>query len=224
MRWIFGEERHGRRREMCLSGTRLNLGCGSQVPDGWINVDYALGARAAKVPGFAALSRVFGLFRVEWSREIYLHDLTREFPWADSSVDVVYSSHTLEHMSREDGARFLAECHRVLRRDGIMRIVVPDLEYNVGEYVRGQIRADEFVEKLGVLCEGSRGVLKGWLSPWVQFPHRCMYDTRRLLEILDDIGMEAASRAAFESDIEDIRSVELKERVKNAVVVEGRKR
>ena len=27
---------------------KLNLGCGSHAPHGWVNVDYALGARFAK--------------------------------------------------------------------------------------------------------------------------------------------------------------------------------
>ena len=51
-----------------------------------------------------------------------------------------------------------------------------------------------------------------------------MYDSPRLLEILNEIGFEAANRAAFVSDIDDIRLVELKERTENAVIVEGRKR
>jgi len=29
---------------------KLNLGCGNQVVEGWVNVDYALGARFAKIP------------------------------------------------------------------------------------------------------------------------------------------------------------------------------
>ena len=54
------------------------------------------------------------LFNLDWSDTIYLHDLTKTFPWPDASIDVVYSSHTLEHLSKEDGHRFLAECHRVI--------------------------------------------------------------------------------------------------------------
>lgn len=116
---------------------KLNLGCGSQVPDGWINVDYALGARFSKIPLFAAINRKLGLFNLDWNEEIYLHDLTTIFPWADSTIDVVYSSHTLEHFTREEGHNFLAECHRVLRENGIIRIVVPDLRHVVVEYLEG---------------------------------------------------------------------------------------
>ena len=203
---------------------KVNLGCGSQVPDGWVNVDYALGARFMKIPFFRAFNRKVRLFNLDWNEKTYLHDLTKKFPWADSSIDIVYSSHTLEHFSKEDGRKFLAECHRVIRRNGIIRIVVPDLRHNVIEYTEGRIYADDFVEKLGVLYGNSNNVLKKRLSPFFQFPHKCMYDNSRLIEILSEIGVEASTRVAFDSDIKEIRLVELESRTENAVIVEGRKR
>lgn len=203
---------------------KLNLGCASQVPDGWVNVDYALGARFMKIPFFRALNRKVKLFNLDWNEKIYLHDLTEKFSWFDSSIDIVYTSHTLEHFSKEDGRRFLAECHRVLRKKGIIRIVVPDLRHDVTEYIEGRIYADAFIEKLGVLYGNSNNALTKRLSPFFQFPHKCMYDKPRLIEILNEIGFEASTRAAFDSDIGEIRLIELEGRTENAVIVEGRKR
>ena len=203
---------------------KLNLGCGSQVPDGWINVDYAMGARFMKIPLFRAFNKKLKIFNLDWNERIYLHDLTKKFPWADSSIAIVYSSHTLEHFSKEDGQRFLVECHRVLRKDGIIRIVVPDLHHDVIEYLEGRIKADDFIQNLGVLYGNSNNNLKKRLAPFFQFPHKCMYDNSRMIEILDEIGFEAKTRAAFDSDIEEIRLVELEGRTENAVIVEGRKR
>jgi len=87
------------------------------------------------------------IFNLDWNKRIYLHDLTKKFPWADSSVSVVYSSPVLEHFTKEDGRRFIAECHRVLIENGILRIVVPNLRYPIGEYIEGRIPADDFVKK-----------------------------------------------------------------------------
>jgi len=202
---------------------KLNLGCGSQVPEGWINVDYALGARLAKVPFFRALNRKLRLFELDWSNRICLHDLSRRFPWENNTVDIIYCSHTLEHFTRDAGRKFIAECHRVLRRGGILRIVVPDLRDFVADYCEGRLRADEFVEKLDVLYGSNSSPLKDRLAPLIQFPHKCMYDTPTLMGILREVGFEVASRAAFDSDIGDIRLVELAERAEHAVVVEGRK-
>lgn len=205
--------------------TKLNLGCGSQLPDGWINVDYAMGARFAKIPFFRAINRKIKIFETaDWSEKIYIHNLTKRFPWADSTMEIVYSSHTLEHFSKEDGRRFLAECHRVLRKNGIIRIVVPDLRYDIEEYIAGRTKSDDFVEKLNVLYSTSNNMLKRRLYPFIQFQHKCMYDAPRLLAILSETGFEAASRAPFDSDISDIRLVEVETRTGNAVIVEGRKR
>lgn len=203
---------------------KLNLGCGSQVPDGWINVDYALGARLAKIPFFRALNRRLGLFNLDWDDRTEIHDLSKRLPWQDRTVDVVYSSHTLEHFTREAGRAFLAECHRVLRDNGLIRIVVPDLAHIVAEYRAARLRADNFVEQLGVLHETTGNKLKDQLSPLIQFPHKCMYDTTTLVAVLNDIGFDAASRSGFDSAIADIREVELANRTEHAVVVEGRKR
>jgi len=163
------------------------------------------------------------LFNLDWSENIYLHDLTKVFPWAESSIDVIYSSHTLEHFSKVAGRKFLSECHRVLRKNGILRIVVPDLRHNVREYVEGRMKADDFVEKLDVLYRLDNSKFKNRLAPFVQFPHKCMYDAQRLEEILNELDFNASNRSALDSDIEDIRLVELSDRTENAVIVEGRK-
>lgn len=202
---------------------KLNLGCGSQTPDGWVNVDYALGARFMKIPLFRTINRKFRLFNLDWDERIYLHDLTKKFPWGDSSIDVIYSSHALEHFSKENGRNFLSECHRVLRRDGIIRIIAPDLRHHVNEYIEGRIKADDFVEKLGVLYGNSKNKLKSRFFAFYSFPHKCMYDHSRLLEIFDEIGFQASTKTPFDSDIEEIRLIESKWRSDNAVIVEGRK-
>ncbi len=202
---------------------KLNLGCGSQMPDGWVNVDYALGARLAKIPFFRAANRRLGLFDMDWDERIHLHDLTKTFPWEDASVEFIYSSHMLEHLSRGDGRRFLEQCHRVLHVGGTIRLVVPDLRHTVGEYIEGRVPADEFLQALDVLYDQSGGRLRRRLSPFVKFPHKCMYDCSRLLEVLYETGFQASARQAFDSDIDDITSVELEGRTKHAIIVEGRK-
>jgi ubiquinone/menaquinone biosynthesis C-methylase UbiE len=70
------------------------------------------------------------------------HDLTKGIPCPDNSVDAVYHSHFLAHLDRnladpaQDAALiFLKECRRVLKPGGVMRSVVPDLEYFARAYL-----------------------------------------------------------------------------------------
>lgn len=51
-----------------------------------------------------------------------------------------------------------------------------------------------------------------------------MYDNFGLIESLNETGFEAITRAAFDSDIEEIRLIELEDRTKYVVIVEGHRR
>lgn len=90
----------------------LNLGCGEIYHSDWINIDYTSN-----------------------SQSVLEYDLTKGIPKEDQSVDVVYHSHVLEHFTKDQAEKFLFECHRVLKPNGVIRIVVPDLQYSVKEYV-----------------------------------------------------------------------------------------
>jgi len=202
---------------------KLNLGCGSHVVDGWINVDYALGARLAKSKVFRLLNKKIKFFKLDWDEKIFIHNLNKTFPWNDNSIEVIYTSHTLEHFSRAEGIRFLKECHRVLCENGVIRLVVPDLFWVVSEYWEGRLRGDEFIERLGVLSPHYGNRLKTKLALFTYFPHKCMYDTPTLLTILKQIGFDAVIKQPFLSDIDRIDQLEIKSRTENAVIVEGEK-
>lgn len=202
---------------------KLNLGCGNQTPQGWTNVDYALGARLMKLPMFRAINSRLKLFGLDWDPGIYVHDLTRRLPWRDSSVDVIYSSHTLEHFSVEEGRRFLSECRRVLCENGIIRLVVPDLRHYIGEYTEGRTKAYHFIEQLGVLHDNRKNTPKSIFSAFCSFPHKCMYDESALIDVLNQVGFDVSPKAVFDSEIEGIRLIESMDRAENAVIVEGHK-
>jgi predicted SAM-dependent methyltransferase len=202
---------------------KLNLGCGSKIVENWINVDYSLGARLIKIPSFKFINKHFKLFNIDWDKRIFLHDLTKIFPWQDETIDVIYSSHTLEHLSKVEGLQFLKECYRVLKKRGVIRIIVPDLQSIVNNYNNKVFPANEFIERLDTLYYKKNSRLKTLLMPLVQFPHKCMYDNFSLLSIMNDIGFDAKSKGAFDSDIEDIRKIEIEMRTTSAVIVEGKK-
>lgn len=83
----------------------LNVGCGRCYHNDWTNIDLV-----ASGPG------------------VRQYDLRRGIPCDDSSFDAVYHSHVLEHITPEGATPMLAECFRVLRPGGVIRVVVPNLE------------------------------------------------------------------------------------------------
>jgi len=54
-------------------------------------------------------------------------DLSNGIPFADGTVETVFSSHMLEHMTDPAGEVLLRECHRVLAPGGVLRVAVPEV-------------------------------------------------------------------------------------------------
>lgn len=91
----------------------LNLGCGYKFHKEWINVDMTSNSPYVKA-----------------------HNLLKGIPFRNNQFDVIYHSQVLEHFPKEKAPSFVGECFRVLKPGGIMRVVVPDLENIVNEYLK----------------------------------------------------------------------------------------
>lgn len=91
----------------------LNVGCGKKFHKDWVNVDMASS-----------------------SADVIVANLLKGIPFPNNSFDVVYHSQVLEHIPKEKAQDFINECFRVLKPNGILRVVVPDLENIVNEYKR----------------------------------------------------------------------------------------
>ncbi len=91
----------------------LNIGCGTVLDPRWENIDLV-----ACAPGVRA------------------HDILSGLPYRDATIDAVYSSHVLEHLTPAQAEALLREARRVLRPGGVIRIAVPDLEGIARAYLR----------------------------------------------------------------------------------------
>jgi predicted SAM-dependent methyltransferase len=91
----------------------LNIGCGATYHPDWINLDVS--------PNDPSVMTV---------------DILNGLPFPSESVAVCYSSHVLEHLEKVSAPNLLSECFRVLENGGVIRLVLPDLEGLVREYLR----------------------------------------------------------------------------------------
>ena len=53
-----------------------------------------------------------------------------KLPLEEDSCDLIYCSHTLEHLEEHKGKIFLKECHRILKTNGVMRLALPNTDNN----------------------------------------------------------------------------------------------
>lgn len=90
----------------------LNLGCGQRFNSNWVNIDF--NSKNEDVLGF---------------------DLNQGIPFDENQFNLVYHSHFLEHLYKKKALFLLKECFRVLKPNGIIRVVVPDLEQIARTYL-----------------------------------------------------------------------------------------
>jgi predicted SAM-dependent methyltransferase len=198
----------------------VNLGSGLTVAPGWINVDGSLNALVSCLP--QALLKILYQWsdNRQWiSREQYIqtlkqyrfvhHRLQYGVPFDDEMVEVIYSSHALEHIFLEEAQALLQDAYRALKAGGLIRLAVPDLEYALRVYQSG---AKE--QALEFFFSRNRS---GYLNH-----HHYMYDFELLKNMLEKVGFVKVQRCSFRQG--NMRDADiLDNRPEETLFVEARK-
>ncbi|MEE8201880.1 MAG: methyltransferase domain-containing protein [Candidatus Acidoferrales bacterium] len=224
--------------------TKLNLGCGIHVCrlPGWENIDNSPNAWLAQHPWLRGILYRMGvlpeeLYRVPWPPQIRILDASLGLPFADNSIEIIYTSHMLEHLSRERVCGLIRKVHGVLRPGGIVRVVVPDLEQLAGEYVQatqalargscwGEESApgDKLVSELRLSPPLGRRVWGIPVAARSGSYHHWMYDFVSLKRLLERGGFQQIERRRYlDSAIPEIAELDIAERAEGSLYVEARK-
>jgi predicted SAM-dependent methyltransferase len=89
----------------------LNIGCGPNTIDGWVNID------------------------IDHPSAEIQHDIRTGLPFEDDTVSHVFTEHMIEHVTRPEALAFLVECNRVLQPGGVIRVSTPNLDVVVDAYL-----------------------------------------------------------------------------------------
>jgi SAM-dependent methyltransferase len=186
---------------------KINIGCGptGQIK-GFDNLDNSPSVLVSKIPFLKTILYKVGIiakhqYDADWSGVIRC-DASKGLPYKDESVDKIYSSHFLEHIPQDKALSVLKECYRVLKPEGVMRLVVPDLFFC----------AKQYVEKTKVLLEqqklsDDRHIHDAFLNDMYGAylnkkrygaEHCYMYDTPTLVAILNSIGFQNIQLCQFQ--------------------------
>ena len=150
---------------------KLHLGCGNKYINGFINID------ARDLPTVDIVEDVKNLESFE-----------------KNSIDLIYASHILEHITRIEYTGVLTRWYDLLKSDGTLRIAVPDIGKVFEHYhINGDLRL-------------LRGFLWGGQSHGFNY-HYCGWDFKTLEEDLLKIGFKDVKRYDWRetehSDIDD---------------------
>ncbi len=127
--------------------------------------------------------------------DIKYGDIVKGLPLRDESVDVVFCSHVLEHLVFEDFHIALKNTKRILKSDGVFRVIVPDLLLDVEDYLKAYSSPDGGVASIAFFTNSCVGMIsrsktfKEFLVEYLgNSLHRWMWDEKSLSRALHKTG------------------------------------
>jgi hypothetical protein len=177
-----------------MSVVRLNLGCGAHTRRGWINAD-------ARAPAGVDVRC----------------DLRGRLPIGDERIDCIVAMHVLQDLAWPELPSAAAELRRVLKRDGVLRLGLPDLARAIQAYCNGDSRYF-YVPDDDARCIGAKLVTQIIWYGSVRTPFTFDFAA----ELLGNAGFARVVRCAFgETHSEHPDIVQLDNRERETLFVEA---
>ncbi len=151
---------------------KIHVGCGARIEREWHNIDMDISSHSL-APSEIVVKEV---------------DVRKVLPYSDGSVDLIYSEHFVEHLTRDEGQSFFNECARVMKAGGAIRISTPDLATVVDAYQHGDLGR---WRKVGYLPTSPARMVNEALTLW---GHRFTYDLAEIVTALEASGFHNVAR------------------------------
>ena len=121
--------------------TKIHIGCGTNVLEGWINVDCV-----SRAPG------------------VHIDMDLAQLPFEDGTVSAVLAEHVFEHFSLAEESQVWNEMARVLQPGGILEIEVPDFEWICRTFLAAHDVWKDFyiVGRADHYCGFGRSLVQRW--------------------------------------------------------------
>jgi len=144
-------------------------------------------------------------------------DLTKPLPFPDKSVDMIYSSHVLEHFKFTELMQLLGECYRVLKPGGIFSASVPNARIYIEAYANPEMfDPDVFCRHKPAYNFNSKIDYINYMA-YMDGHHRHMFDEENILAIIGKTGFQHPRLRAFDE------TIDMKERDFQSIYVQAEK-
>jgi len=200
----------------------VHYGCGFTAPKSWINYDASPTLKFERIPLFG---KIYTKNSIRFPKNVLCGDIIKGLPHQKDSVQGIFCSHILEHLSLEDCRKALRNTFYYLKPGGIFRLVVPDLEYAIREYEKDKTpdASVKFMEYTLLGRSYRSGPLRQIMeSVFGNSKHLWMWDEKSMVRELFDIGFSHVRRAKY-GDCKDPRfnEVENEGRFHNCLSLEA---
>jgi predicted SAM-dependent methyltransferase len=177
------------------SSVYLNVGCGPKIDSGFINLD--INWR----PGID----------ICWNIERGI------LPIEPESLKGIYAEHVLEHISLDSCKRILKNFYMILKKNGILRIIVPDAELYFKRYVKK-------LQDPSVVIPFEEHFLTPALrinALYKNHGHKVIYDYYTLELLLLESGFKKVSRLDFKKGDDSVLLIDSEERRPESLYLEA---
>lgn len=203
----------------------VQYGCGLSAPKEWTNFDASPTLRLQKIPviGFLLKKKL----NVTFPDNVLYGDIVKGLPVPENSCKGVYCSHVLEHLALSDFKASLANTYKILMPGGIFRLVMPDLEVLINNFIENKrqgnsLAAVKFVKDSGMGLEHRPRGLGGVVQEVIgNSRHQWLWDTNTTINELENCGFKNIRVCKF-NDCRDtmFHLVEDESRFRGAIALE----
>jgi len=155
----------------------MDLGCGDNINQSFINIDYHW------MPGI----------------DVCMDISQMNLPISSDYLKGIFTEHCLEHLPYQEIPRILSEFYRVLKTNGILRIIVPDGQIYLEEYnksLKGQPVNMPFYEGYKTPIERVNGIFRN-------HGHLFIYDFETFKLLLKEAGFKKIIKCSFNVGIDE---------------------
>ncbi|MBI9038602.1 MAG: methyltransferase domain-containing protein [Bacteroidales bacterium] len=205
----------------------VQYGCGQIAPDGWLNFDVSPTLRLQRVPLLRLILKPY--FDVHFPKNAKYGNIVKGLPGiSENSCDAVFSSHVLEHISLNSCRIALKNTYKILKPDGVFRVIIPDLWPCVEKYIKEYKQADKDASINFINCTmmGTEKRLYGFKAfmkaNYGSEAHLWMWDKYSFAEEIRKVGFKSVKPYSF-TDKKDkmFELVEEEERFRDSLAFEA---
>ncbi len=154
--------------------TKVHLGSGPDIKPGWVNLDQL---DDVEHPDYRNC------------------DLRDGIPEDIEDIEMIMSSHFLEHLTYNEARVLVAHCFQRLAPGGIFRVSVPDFKKTIKAYVEDDLNWWAPLGWGGSVMQCVNESIYG-------AEHRCMWDARELISFLKSFGFVDVKETEHESGVD----------------------
>ena len=129
-------------------------------------------------------------------------DLRWPVPLPDASVEMIYSSHMLEHIPYADLVPFIGECKRLLKPGGVLSICVPNAGFYIRAYAEGRHFSEHDAQHGPAIVDTGSYLDQVNYIAYMAGQHTYMFDEENLINTLKQGGFDGAELRAFDATID----------------------